>query len=163
MPIETKIDNTLKKFLRNNVKDIQLDAQREIGPAVSKEILELLSDGISPTQNGKFKQNYSERYLKAIARGKYPGKTISPVNLKLTGSLYGSLVYKTKVLKTSVKTTFRFRKRKRAKQHDEGLDGLPVRRLLPNKGEAWHTNINLIVVNFLTRSVENFAKRYSDK
>ena len=163
MPIITKIDKRLRAFLKNELRDIQAEVSRKVGPEVRDEILELLQDGISPTDGGQFKQDYSQRYIKDIAAGKYTGKTISPVNLKLTGKLYESLVFKVRKTKTRITTQLRFRNRKRAKEHDEGLHGLPVRRLLPNKGESWHVNIALIIDGILTNAMRKFIKKYSDR
>lgn len=162
MPIITKIDKRLKSFLKDELRSIQAEVSARVGPEVRDEILELLQDGISPTSDGKFKPDYSQRYIKGITAGKYPGKTISPVNLKLTGKLYESLVFKVRDTKTRTTTQIRFRARKRAKQHDEGLDGLPVRRLLPNKGEAWHVNIALIIERIIDGAMRKFVKKYSD-
>lgn len=163
MPIITKIDKRLKSFLKDELRSIQAEVSAKLGPEVRDEILELLQDGISPTAGGKYKPDYSERYIKGITGGKYPGKTISPVNLKLTGKLYESLVFDVRETKTRISTRLRFRQSKRAKEHDEGLNGLPVRRLLPNKGESWHVNIALIVDGVLNNAMRKFVKKYSDK
>ena len=162
MKITTKIDNKLKKLLKGNIKELQENASRRMGPPVVDEILELLEDGISPTKGGKFKDTYSYRYRQEIIAGKYANKTISPVNLKLTGKLYESLEFTIKILKRSAKVRFTFKNKERAKDHDEGRKGLPVRRLLPNKKEKWHTNINRIVRRSVLDALRDFAKKYSD-
>ena len=162
MPIIIKIDKKLRAFLKSELRGIQEAVSTGVGPKVRDEILELLNDGISPTHQGEFKNTYSARYEKDITAGKYPGKTISPVNLKQTGKLHGSLIFKVRATKSRTTAQFRFRSRKRAKEHDEGLRGLPVRRLLPNKGELWHVNIALIIDQVLSDAMRKFAKKYSD-
>ena len=159
MAITTTTTKTYKQFL-SYAKKLRREVVLDLRDKLKTEVLELMEDGISPTQGGAWEPEYSQKYKSQIVAGKYPGKTISPVNLKLTGKLYRSLKSTAKIVAGTI--TLRFTDSK-AKQHDEGLGHLPKRRLLPNDGERFQASIRTL----LTRSVENFsiklAKRSSDR
>lgn len=159
MPITTKTSKTYKELLKFD-RGVRRRAVANINKEFPQEVLELLRDGISPTQGGEFKSNYSELYKKLIAAGVYGSKTISPVNLKLSGKLYKSLTSKQTPAKGRISFTFRDKK---AKKHDKGEGHLPVRRLFPEKGEALHANLRQIIARSVRKAVKTVAKRSSDR
>lgn len=162
MPIRYRIDKKFLSFLNNNLADFKRESSIAISKYGKREILGLLKIGTSPTQGGKWKETYSKRYELEIIAGKRGAKTISPVNLKLTGKLYSSLSTKSKQPKDAAVTTFSFKDAKKARKHDQGRRGMPVRRLLPNSRESFHTNINLAIVRVLEKTLRKYAKKASD-
>ena len=160
MPIKTKYSQSYKDF-KAFAKVARRVAAHEVAKDLGSEILELLEDGISPTKKGKFKKTYSNRYIQAIINGNYGGdKTISPVNLKLSGQMYSCL--KSDWVPYSGRIRLKFTDPV-AKKHDKGLDGKPVRRLLPNTGEKFHINIQRFIVRRVKKVVAILAKIASDR
>ena len=159
MPIVIKTSATYKRFLRF-AREARKQAVNKIASKFPAETLDLLKDGISPTQGGKFKNTYSESYIKLIGDGKYPGKTISPVNLRLHGKLYNSLRTR-KLIRLGI-VTLRFADVKAA-GHDKGLGHLPVRRLFPESDEVLHVNLRNIVARSTEDAVLKLAKLSSDR
>ena len=160
MPIKVTKTKTYKEF-EQFAKTVRRVASREVAKDLPDEILQLLEDGISPTKRGEFKKTYSQRYIRAIINGNFGGgKTISPVNLKLSGQMYRSL--KTKVSPMIGRVTLNFIDAI-AKKHDQGLDGKPVRRLLPNTGEFFHINIQRYIVQRVRKITIILAKLASDR
>lgn len=94
-----------------------------------------------------FWQNEANKEYIAEQAKKFKGKRVSPVNLKLTGEMHGSLDYspKTGVLKAdSEKWVW----------HNEGMGNLPVRRLLPNKeGERFNRRIQQKITEALAKAI----------
>ena len=154
MAIITKTTTTYKQLL-SYANKLRRESLKDLKNKLKPEILELMQDGISPTQGGEWYPEYSERYKRGILSGKYK-KSISPVNLKLTGKLHRSLKVKTNVKSGTI--TLKFTDDKAAK-HDKGLGVLPVRQLLPNSGQRFHANIRLLI----DRTVKNFAIRLAKK
>ena len=159
MPIITKTTKTYKELLKFD-RGVRRRSVADINKEFPKEVLDLLEDGISPTQGGPFKAFYSEVYKTLIAKGVYPTKTISPVNLKLSGRLYKSLTSKQTPAKGRISFTF---KDKKAKKHDTGEGHLPVRRLFPDRGQALHTNLRQIITRSVRNATKIVAKRSSDR
>ena len=159
MPITTTTTKSYKQFLRF-AKEARKRAVLSIKAKFPDEVLELLEDGTSPTQEGPWEAEYSERYKRLIADGKYPGKTISPVNLKLKGKLYKSLKSKQNVAKGRITFTFTDKK---AVAHDKGLGHLPKRRLFPESNEKLHANLRKIVAQSTINPVLKLAKLASDR
>ena len=159
MAITTKTNKTYKQLL-GFVKKVNILAVDNLKKNYPGEVLELLEDGISPTRGGKWASTYSQRYIKEIKKGKYTGKTIQPVNLKLTGRMYRSL--KATAVPAAGKYTIEFTDPK-AKIHDQGLEGKPVRRLFPNSGEALHPNLTVIITQSYRIAAAAVAKLASDK
>ena len=156
MAITTKTTASYKQLLRF-ARDLRKEALKDLRKKINVEITELMADGISPTQGGAWHSEYSQRYKRQIAAGKYRGKSISPVNLRLTGKMYRSLSAKSNLSKGTM--TLKFNDSEKALKHDKGVGRLPVRRLLPNDGEKFHANIRALIV----RSVKNFAVKLAKK
>lgn len=84
-----ELDNLIPKIRREFIKNSEADLERLI-------VDESISLGISPVQGeGKF-QKYSPSYKEAIKAGRYSGKNISPVNMKLSGDMLNSFFVKKK-------------------------------------------------------------------
>ena len=158
MPIQSKTTKTYKEFLVFAEK-FKVLAITSIENDVVDEVLALLEVGISPTRDGEWKPNYSNMYIKEIQKGKYPSKTISPVNLKLTGKMYASL--KTKSVPKQGRLTIEFMDKK-AKDHDQGLKGLPIRRLFPDGNERLHSKLTSFLTRRMRSALIKVAKLASD-
>lgn len=159
MPIKTKTTSTYKQFL-GYAKKVNILAVDNLKKNVPPEVIELLRDGISPTRNGEWVDVYSQRYDNQIKSGKYPNKTISPVNLHLTGKLYSSL--KTTATPARGLFTMRFTDPK-AKIHDQGLQGKPVRRLFPEGSQLLHPNLTLKITQSVRSAAVTVANLVSDR
>ena len=158
MPIETKTTRSYKEFL-GLAKKFKVLAITSIENDVVDEVLGLLEVGISPTRDGEWKPNYSNMYVGQIQKGKYPSKTISPVNLKLTGALYRSLKTTSKPQLGSLRIEFTDKK---AKDHDQGLKGLPIRRLFPAGNERLHSKLTSFLARRMRSALIKVAKLASD-
>ena len=159
MAITTKLTGGTKRlnFMARQLRSLALADIKEKFPP---EVKELMQDGISPTRGVQWPVPYSARYIQEIQRGKYSGKTISPVNLKLTGKLYKSL--KAKVRATEGTIVFEFKDPKAAK-HDKGVRPLPKRQLFANKGQLLHPNLTLIITQSAKDALKKVAEIYSDR
>lgn len=85
----------LRRELQQELKRITdvIDAPmgKQIGEIAVTEMKSLISKGISTIEGGGKFPKYSDSYREAIKRGRYTGKKITPVNLKLTGDMLNSL------------------------------------------------------------------------
>lgn len=147
------------------VKDIRKNSinkmKREIKPLIIDEILR----GVSPVSKGGRKpQNtggrvrykaYSDSYKKQIE--KMSGKSIRPVNLKVTGNLLNSL--KARLTKKGLTLFFSDFK---AKYHDRQGAGKSkiIRRMLPSqKGEVFNKNISKTIFDIINNAVKKSTRR----
>lgn len=147
----------LKDIRKNSINKMK----REIKPLILNEILR----GVSPvSKGGRSPQNtggrvrykaYSDSYKKQIE--KMGGKSIRPVNLKVSGNLLASL--KARVTKKGLTIWFSDFK---AKYHDRigaGASGV-IRRMLPSqKGERFNKNISKKIFDIINNAVKRSARR----
>ena len=162
MAIITKTTSSYKELL-SYAKKLRKLSLKFLKKKIPNEIRQLMEDGISPTQGGEWKPDYSQRYINQINKGKGRGfgrKTISPVNLKLTGKMHRSLRAKVKVTKGII--TLEFKDAEKAQGHDKGLGHLPKRRLLPNDGEKLHSSIRLLILQIVKNVSKKLEKSASD-
>lgn len=149
MAVKVKVDHKellglMPKIQKEFVKNSAQDIQRII-------IDESISLGISPVQGeGKF-QKYSASYKGAIKAGRYDGKNISPVNMKLSGDMLKSFFVKKK--SKGIQIGF---KDELAEIHTVKGAGKSrvIRKLLPlNEGEDFKTNIKRQIIALLEEAV----------
>lgn len=69
--------------------------QQAAPPIIKRNIKALIAKGISPVKGQGSFVPYSESYKKQIKSGRYPGKKIRPINLKLSGKMLRSLISRT--------------------------------------------------------------------
>ena len=116
--------------LREEIKKRTRQIANRTFPAVIKD--EIINNNIlkgkSPAQGGGRFKKYSESYRNAIRSGRFTGKGVTPVNMKLTGEMIKSFFV------TNIPNGFRvgFDDIK-ARWHQLGLGKLPERLLLPTK------------------------------
>ena len=159
MAITTKTNKTYKEFLVF-AKTFKVLAIKNIEQDLAAQVIALLEIGTSPTRGGEWRPYYSNMYIEQIKKGKYPGKTISPVNLKLTGSLYQSLKITTRPAQGALRIEFTDAK---AKDHDQGLKGLPIRRLFPAGNEKLHSKITSYITRRAKSALLKVARLASDR
>lgn len=138
--LENLIPQVRKAFLKS--------AEKNIGRLI---VDETISVGLSPVQGeGKFKR-YSESYKDAIKAGRYKGKSISPVNLKLSGDLLDSFFTKA----SGNKLVIGF-KNKLADIHTrQGAGKSKVKRkMLPLEGESLKTSIFNEIIDLIQDEVD---------
>lgn len=135
----------LEKTLRDNFSNRQWSKLSE--NVISQEILPLVTKGVSPVAGGRKLVKYSDRYKAAIKRGLLPGKTVSPVSLKLTGSMLSN--YKSKPGEDMFSISLGIHKdapdfdRLKAEVHNNGNEKTPRRPFVPVAGEQFTRKITL--------------------
>ena len=158
MAIRTKTSKSYKNLLKVR-KELNKIAVNSLEKDFHNEVLNLMEVGISPTAKAVWAE-YSERYINQIRAGKYPNKTISPVNLKLTGKLYKSLKSSKNESKGTLSYVFTD---PNAKKQDQGLMGVPKRQIFPEGKQNLHTSLTLVIARNLRKALATLARRASDR
>jgi len=129
--------NDLKKLVGQTRKRLIARSFRSLSKVLKNQIInESILKGKSPVQGqGRFAR-YSESYKKQIKSGKYRGKSVSPVNLKLKGKLLKSF----KINKIGNGFSLFF-KDKKSVFHQSGTPKMPKRQLLPEPDETFNRRI----------------------
>lgn len=150
------LSKSIKKFERDAVVEAR---KSNLDTIIRDEILERIAKGRSPVKNGGNFEKYSDSYKKQIRRRRYPGKSIRPVNLKLSGKMLKSLFVKIRSNAARLVYTIGFNS-EIAEYHNDGTNKMPARRLLPTKkGETLAKPILTIIRRILEQSVNRVAKR----
>jgi hypothetical protein len=170
---------TKKEIPRDLITQVrkEFSANASNANAIKKKILEDLAAGVSPVEGQKWTK-YSNSY-KDVIRGKKTfrktktgktvvfnqpdeaflrnGKSIAPVNLKLTGGLWKSLSVTTGMLRL----TIAFKDFLAQVHNNLGASKKKViRRLLPTEsGEKLNEGIMQVVIERLKNAVDNVVKR----
>ncbi len=140
--LENLIPKIRKEFLRRSKRELE-----------TLIVDNSISKGISPVEGkGKF-QKYSKSYKDAIKAGRYAkySKTISPVNMKLSGEMLES--FDVKENGNSLKVSF---DHELAEIHNDKGAGQSkvIRRLLPNKqGERFKASILRGILDLLDSAI----------
>lgn len=135
----------LKSQTIGRVISIENVWKRSAIPVAKKLVDESLTKGVSPVEFGgnnssgkpRFSE-YSKMYQEKIRSGKYPGKRLRPINLRLTGKMRSSLVGR------GTKEGFSlFYTDWKAKYHnDEGAGrSRTIRQILPNDKQNFSRTI----------------------
>ncbi len=121
-----EIFKKIKLLTKAKIKKWQKEAPKTVISAMKEQI----SKGVSPVLGGGKFAKYSVSYKKAIKKGYYSkyGKSITPVNMKLSGKMLKSLTSR----KTKQGFTVYFTS-KLAKIHSK--DAKTIRKVIPLKGE----------------------------
>jgi hypothetical protein len=151
MPVKVKTDFKALSKLTGNVKkefgrEVTVGA---IGYELVRTLQDLIMKGISPVFGaGRFK-GYSDSYRKAIKSGRVKGKrNISPVTMRLTGEMLGSLRSVVRSGRVFIEFTD-----KKAAYHNFGKGNLPERKLLPQDGEAFTKRITQLILRALRQAI----------
>lgn len=144
------------KGIEAKIEKYKRVAKPKVAAMLKEEIIREIEGGRSPVKGQKRFVKYSSSYLNAIARGRYSNKRKSPVNLKLTGKLLGSIF--TKNTKNGIEVGF---DDPLADIHNNQGAGKSktVRRMLPTeKGEQFNRSITLRLKEVLTSVARNIFK-----
>ena len=162
MPIKFKGD--FKKLPALNFVDKSKEKySRFVNKFILEDVISAIKSGRSPVSkggtdpkgtSGKLRfEDYSDPYKKAIAKGRYSGKTPRPINLTLTGKMLKSI--KSRIIKRGiVKVWFTDSK---AKYHNElGAGKSKIkRRLLPTgSNEEFNAGISKRLLNAMKNAVK---------
>ena len=143
--LETLIPDIRKEFLAN--------AQRELQELIIDKTIKL---GLSPVEGaGKFKR-YSDSYKEAIKAGRYKkfGKSISPVNLKLSGNLLDSFFVKRK--SNALQIGFDHELADIHTNKGAGKSKV-IRKMLPRTGESFKESIMTKIIALLQDAVDRIT------
>jgi len=171
MSFKVSLSNDVKKLLSGSDKNgiigkVRKDFSKRGPIKVKQAIIKDMIKGISPVNHGGKYKKYSDSYKQEIRdkrskkiRLASPTKSISPVNLRLSGGMHNSLksFMKGKVLVVQFKSFL-------ADIHNRlGAGKSRVkRRLLPtNSGEKFNRNINKVILSELKKSIDKVAKTFS--
>jgi hypothetical protein len=153
MPVRVRAD--LKALLKVT-EDVKKRFRKEvtngaIGYEMVRTIQDLIDKGISPVDGeGRF-EKYSDSYRNAIKAGRVEGKkTVSPVDMYVTGDMMGSLQSVERNGRVFVEFTD-----EKASYHQEGNSKLPQRKLLPEEGESFTKRITQLILKALRKATRN--------
>ncbi len=156
LKVKTTRKNDLLKKYASKIKNMRESFSKLVGVALPKLIIDEILSGISPVRNHKFK-TYAPSYKKAIV--KYyskKGKSISPVNMKLSGKMLNSIRFiKGSRLIDLAEISFTDPK---ARYHTvDGIkrkDGVVKRKLLPiGRGEKFNAEISDMIREAIIKSI----------
>jgi len=151
MPVKVRAD---LKAVEKVVDDVKKRYRKEvttgaIGYELIRVIQDLIRKGISPVDKyGRF-QRYSDSYRKAIKKKWVEKQGVSPVNLKLTGEMLGSI----RTFEKGEKLYLEFEDKK-AWYHQDGTSKMPQRKLVPEEGETFTKRITQLLLKALKKAVK---------
>lgn len=166
--MKVKIDRkgviSIGKKLAALAGPINAATANRIGEAVTKEVRDQISKGISPIKgNGRFPRYKNPK--------RYPGdkKPRTPVNLNLSGAFMDSLTYKVYDARTGKGTEIFYNgedsngvsNQDKEQGHRDGANGQPKRPTLPSKsrGETFSARLIRIVRDIYNEAISSIVKR----
>jgi hypothetical protein len=172
MTIEIKTSKKLEKLLASSkrkgiIQDIRDEVEKQRTPTKFKrEIIRDMNAGISPVQKAGKGKKYSPSYKKAIGtpslqKKAVSTKSISPVNLRLSGALHKSLKVFTKGNALIVQFNHFL-----ADIHNRlgASKKKVVRRLLPTKqGERFNRNLEGFLFSEIKKAADKVAKQFTGR
>lgn len=168
MPIYIKKSARLTNLLKGTpfISDIRKEFNKRGPNEFRKTMLEQIAKSISPVKGeGKFVR-YSESYIEQIrgSLGEIWAKQITPVNLKLSGTLLNSLkVYGVGLLSKTYVLRIQFTNFLADIHNRRGASkNKVIRRLLPtNNGEEFNYTISRQLLKSLREAVEKIVAKYN--
>lgn len=136
------------------------------GVAAVEEMKRLIGAGISTIQgSGRF-PSYKESYQRAIrgSLGKEHGKTVRPVNLKLSGDFLSHLTSKVVSRGTQTTTEVGFYdslSKLKEQGHRDGANGQKERPIIPISGERFSATVRKAVADVYRSRVSALARKLS--
>ncbi len=133
---------------------------------VGKELVKLIRGsalkGFSPIAGkGKF-PSYKPSYKRAIQSGRFPGKSVTPVNLKVSGDFLSSLKQKVTGSRAQRKIILFFTERLsdlKEKGHRKGANSQKKRPLLPLGNEKFNRAINRTLLEIVVAKLNSRLQR----
>lgn len=154
----------LKKKLEELKAPVKQNDAREMGKRVVAKMLALIRSGTSPIEGrGKFPA-YRGGYRKAISRGYFPGKNLTPVNLTLDGAFLESLTSGTVKRESGFGASIGFNDRlsqDKERGHREGANGQARRPVIPQpgRGESFVSSIKAIYIGILKDIIKRASRK----
>ncbi len=136
----------------------------QLGQTVKDAIIKSCLAGLSPVKGfGRFegyKNASSGGYPRNVMKD-FPGKTVRPVNLWLTGDMLESLTWERKGDTVSVFIPENTHASLKAETHNEGTQShVPVRKFLPTaEGEEFTESIQRLIFEIMRQRVETILKK----
>lgn len=165
MPLKIQSKLSIEKITEDAEKRFFKEAQKEL-PDV---IREYWNEGKTPVQGSKNFKSYSDSYKRKIRKAKsgdLKNKSVTPVNLKLSGKLHKSFVAKIirKGKNRAIELFFKGRDNKKlAVIHDQAGAGKSKvrRRMIPSEtNEKFKRPINKLIRELLDDAVKRAIKRF---
>lgn len=156
--IKTKITIQREKLVakvKNNL--VNRDVVDQLNKEVVTEVKRFMAAGTSPVRNKR-------RFVGYKDKDKYPGerKAARPVNLFLSGDLYGALTAaKTSMMSfyIGVSSLASNKIKTYAKANNLGENGIPERRFVPIKGEEYNVSIVRKIKDIIARRIAEIIKK----
>lgn len=157
----------LKDRIRRLRKPINRKDGNRLGRGVVEEIKNTTLKGGSSVRGGEFggrMPKYKPSYLDSIKRGRFPGKKIRPVNLRLTGDFMKSLKFKlAKTPQGFAPDVGYFNRKSKQKEegHREGANNQEKRPTIPEpkKGEKFGAKIDVFIRRFYRDTLRKLIKQ----
>ena len=154
--VQFAITDYINQFMDSTTKN-------SLGQGVVDEAKDMISSGQSPVKgNGRF-EKYSDSYIKFIRStlGVEYGKTVRPVNLKLSGGMLDAYGYKSNKDSVSVGiiSSSSSKENEIAGYHNDGTDKMPQRQLVPKDGEEWAVRIMRVIKEIYSDRLSDIIKR----
>lgn len=158
MAISVKIDDAefirvTRRLVKTLKRPLTRSAQKSVGSAVVSEMKDLISRGKSPIQGRRNFPAYRGSYRDRIRKGKIPGKSLRPVNLKLNGDFLDDLTSKASSRGFGV-GFFTSESEKKEQGHREGTNGQAERPIIPQGREIFVSSVRRIFANAIRKAVE---------
>lgn len=160
------MSSSFKIDLKKAIQDLGIEIKGSATRAVKKAVLEEAGDrmielirgyaltGVSPISgNGKFPA-YRGSYRDRIKRGQIPGKSLTPVNLELTGDFLTNLTREVLPDKTLLIGFDDELSQKKEQGHREGANGQAKRPIIPVKDEVYKKKIMDVYYSAVTAAIE---------
>ena len=170
MSFKVKVKGSPFKKLENDLKKVRTAVTKaaavKAGDAGVQEMKKLISKGTSPIEGGSFPA-YRGKYREDIKKGRYKGKSLSPVNLKLSGKFLKSLkslapdVVKGGSYQPRIGLDKRVDRKAGDKEtgHREGANKQAIRPNIPQDGEDLKQGVLRKIADYLTDVVDKYVKR----
>ena len=145
------------KRVKRKINKFRDKAAPVVAEVLKKEVVGSIERGVSPVNRGGVRyKKYSDSYRNQIKSGRFSGKRVSPVNLKLTGELLASFFVK--INRKSITVGFDNRLADIHNRRGAGKSKV-IRRMLPtNKGETFSRSIILRIEDALKDIKKTFFR-----
>jgi hypothetical protein len=162
--VTLKFNGPLGIFQRGNV--VNSSTQTKLGTEVIKLMKDAMGAGLSPVKGfGRYagyavtRTGRKNAYPKNVQK-QYPGKTVRPVNLKLTGDLWDAITHQKRKNGVSIgHHTPTVDIHKKFETHNVGVDPLvPQRKYLPDEGEGFIVSIMREIKDIYLRRIKDIIR-----
>jgi len=155
MSVKVRLD------IRNKLKSLNSTrTNAQVADVVVDEMKKSIASGISPVRGvGRFvSYKHKDRYpLDKKTQSEFPQKAARPVNLRLSGDMLNALTAKSG---SSIRVgIFDPDQAEKALNHQEGLNGVPERRFIPEaRGEDFTVSIKRKIIDAYAKLVSEIIE-----